>query len=364
MNSWIAGIFIFIAGLAIFSQFGRRLSAKHSLVWLLVFGFLLVAALFPTWLEPVAHLAGFKLVSNFVLAGLIFFAFLEILQQTTQTVKAHRKIRDLICMSAARRFVEKREHSSSPPTALVVCPCYNEEEALPSTLNALFALKAQHPNIEFCVVNDGSQDSSWRILRSRAPLNHAEHLSNAGVSGALLTGFLVARELGVSHVVQCDADGQHPFDFIPELVHQAQIHDADLLIGSRFVHGDATDQNEDILSSTTWARWFGGRLLSLTLGLFGSKARIKDPTSGFRVYSSRACKEMIRNMPEEYPEPESIALLSQAGLKIFETPVTMNARTTGTSSLAGLRSAQFMVKVSIGLLALRLRRRPESASLF
>ena len=181
------------------------------------------------------------------------------------------------------------------------------------------------------------------------------------MSGALLTGFLIARELGVSHVVQCDSDGQHPFDFIPELVRRAQAQQADLLIGSRFVQASEEDSAEHKLASTTWARWLGGRLISFTLCLFGARARIKDPTSGFRVYSARAYKKLIINMPEEYPEPESIALLSQAGLSIAETPVAMSARTTGVSSLAGLRSAQFMIKVSISLMALRLRKKPKHA---
>jgi hypothetical protein len=361
MISSASTILIALASLAIFSQFGSRLSAKHSLVWIFVFGFLFVASLAPQLLEPLAQMAGFRLVSNFVLTGLIFFAFLEILQQTTQTVKAHRKIRDLICTSAARRFLEKRSTSSSNPTTLIVCPCFNEEEALPSTLKALEALRSSHPDIEFCVVNDGSQDSSGPMLRSRAPFNNAEHLSNAGVSGALVTGFLIARELGVSHVVQCDSDGQHPFEFIPELVRQARAQQADLLIGSRFVNASDADSPENKLASTTFARWLGGRMISFTLRLFGSRACIKDPTSGFRVYSERAYKKLISNMPEEYPEPESIALLSQAGLKIAETFVKMNARTTGTSSLAGFRSAQFMVKVSISLIALRLRRNPDHA---
>ncbi|MEY3902731.1 MAG: hypothetical protein RL189_2037 [Pseudomonadota bacterium] len=358
MTSVISALLVALAALAVLSQFGRRLSAKHSLVWLSVFTFLLFAALVPEWLEPLARLAGFRLVSNFVLAGLILFAFLEILQQTTQTVKAHRKIRDLICMSAARRFLEKRQNNQLNTKILVVCPCYNEEDALPNTIKSLELIKQQHPDLEFCIVNDGSQDSSGSILRKFAPLNHAEHLSNSGVSGALLTGFLIARELGVPHVVQCDTDGQHPFEFITELVSQAELLQTDLMIGSRFVTGSDDNAHGNALTSTTWMRWIGGRLIYLTLALFGSRARIKDPTSGFRVYSERAYKRLISSMPEEYPEPESIALLSQAGLNIGETLVKMNARITGTSSLAGFRSAQFMIKVSIALFALRLRRIP------
>jgi len=372
MTTWVAALLIAISGLVLFSQFGRRLSAKHSLVWMAVFAFLIVAAVAPGLLTPLAHAVGFQLVSNFVLAGLIFFSFLEILQQSAQNVKVSRKLREVISASAAQRFVESfsfRAPSSqnfTSPKVLVVSPCYNEEEALPETLHALATLRASNPENEYCVVNDGSRDRTSALLKAHAPHNHTSHLSNAGVGAALLTGFIAARELDVEYVVQCDSDGQHPFAEIPRLVAEAKALGADLLIGSRFATGastefeysdaDSIESFKVALASTSFSRWCGGRIISLTLGLFGCHARIKDPTSGFRVYSRRAFLHLIEHMPEEYPEPESIALLLQAGLKVQETPVIMKPRVGGVSSLSGVKSAQFMLKVSTALFALRLRK--------
>jgi len=378
MNTWVAGLLIVVSGVVLFSQFGRRLSAKHSLVWMAVFAFLVVAAVVPEWLIPVAHAVGFQLVSNFVLAGLIFFSFLEILQQSAQNVKVSRKLREVISTAAAQRFLEQTSKNlpaqpqSTAVKVLVVTPCFNEEESLPATLEALSRLKQAHPEIDYCVVNDGSRDRSLSLLKKSAPNNHATHLSNAGVGAALLTGFLAARELDADYVVQCDADGQHPFDEIPRLVAEARQLRTDLLIGSRFAsalsyaatnaetHSAAHPSNKTKfavpdLESTSLSRWMGGRIISLTLGLFGRHARIKDPTSGFRVYSRRAFAHLTEHMPEEYPEPESIALLLQAGMSVAETPVSMQPRAGGVSSLSGFKSAQFMIKVSTALIALRLR---------
>jgi|GEM_PF-147864 len=372
MSSSFTAYLIAIVGLVLFSQFGRRLSAKHSLVWIAVFGFLIFAALSPDVFTPIAHAFGFKLVSNFVLAGLIFFAFLEILQQSAQNVKVSRKLREVISSSAAQQFVERfennnRNHQHNPHkvSILVVSPCFNEEEALPATMAAFASLKAANPNIDYCIVNDGSRDRSLALLKSYAPLNYSSHLSNAGVGAALLTGFTAARELDVEYVVQCDSDGQHPIADIPRLVNEAWESKADLLIGSRFAISRSSDEsaehNKKIgilkpdLESTTFSRWLGGRLISLTLGLFGSSARIKDPTSGFRVYSRRAYLLLIEHMPEEYPEPESIALLLQAGMRVQECSVSMRQRAGGVSSLSGVKSAQFMFKVATALFALRLR---------
>jgi hypothetical protein len=371
MNGLISAFLIICASLTIFSQFGRRLSAKHSLVWLLVFIFLLVAALVPHWLEPIAHAAGFKLVSNFVLAGLIFFAFLEILQQSTQNVQVNRRLRDIICAHAAERFIEKfAEHTTSQqkasrPDVLVISPCFNEEEVLPSTIQSLASLTIEHPEINYCIINDGSRDSSLSILKENAKNNHTSHMSNAGVGAALLTGFLAARDLGAEFVVQCDSDGQHPIADIPRIVAYAKRNKTDLLIGSRFVSriqeiSDDADTHKTnfsgpSLESTSLSRWLGGRMISLALSLFGRNARIKDPTSGFRVYSRAAYTYLIDHMPEEYPEPESIALLLQAGMKVEETLVSMQPRAGGVSSISGFKSAQFMIKVFTALVAMRLR---------
>jgi len=60
-------------------------------------------------------------------------------------------------------------------------------------------------------------------------------------------------------------------------------------------------------------------------------------------------------MPDEYPEPEAIALVALSRLLIEETHVAMLPRTLGTSSTSGLKSARFMTKVTTALLGLRLR---------
>ena len=82
---------------------------------------------------------------------------------------------------------------------------------------------------------------------------------------------------------------------------------------------------------------------------------IQDPTSGFRVYSRRAIDQLIHCMPDEYPEPELLALAATRGLRVSESPVIMQARQGGKSSIGGLSSIQYMLKVLTALTGLRLR---------
>ena len=51
----------------------------------------------------------------------------------------------------------------------------------------------------------------------------------------------------------------------------------------------------------------------------------------------------------DYPEPDSIAHAIKAGLDVRETPVSMLARQGGQSSIGGLSSIYYMVKVSLAI---------------
>jgi len=346
-------LIIVFAGLWVFSQFGSRLSAKYSTLWFAVMSVLLISAAIPEYLQTIAHFLGFQLVSNFILSSLVLITFLELLLQSVNHTRTNRRLRDAFCREAAERFLNQQGTFEAKNEVLIVSPCFNEEGELPRTIERLKSLSYSFSGANFCIINDGSRDASSQILRAEAPHNSTRHLSNLGVSAALLTGFYIAKELNSKWVVQCDSDGQHPIEEIPRLIEHAEVENVDLLIGSRFSKNVA---QKDSLASTTWQRWLGGRLISTTLRLFGRDVMALDPTSGFRVYSRRAVDLLLNCMPDEYPEPESIAIIGAANLKIKECQVSMQPRLSGVSSLSGgVKSAKFMFKVSVALLGLRLR---------
>lgn len=343
----LVGFFVLV-----FSQFGARLAARHSVSWYLVSAFIFVASVRPQWLRPLADLLGIQLISNLVLAVLTMFLFVQMLEQYSDSTRSQRQMVRLVASLASQGFPLPATPRSERPRVLVVLPCYNEAENLPHLVPQLTALKRSAPELEldFCIINDGSIDATPIILGELAPHNHVTHHTNIGVAGVLRTGFEIARRIGADYAIQCDADGQHPIARIPDLVRIAQERGVDMLIGSRFAPGG----DGKGLESTTKLRRLGGIMVSTTLRLFRG-ARVEDPTSGFRVYSRRAMNTLLRLMPDEYPEPEAIALVALARLRIEETHVTMMPRTLGTSSISGLKSARFMTKVTSALLGLRLR---------
>jgi hypothetical protein len=342
----ILGIFILLI-----SQFGGKITAKSAFVWWLVFGFVLICTIFPEWLVPVTLFFGIQLVSNLVLASLILFLFFYVIQESSMLTKVYRKQRDLISSLAADQYIAK-SGPENKKQALVFFPCFNEEKHIPTLISNIHDLETVYPGrFEFCIINDGSSDLTESLLNESAKGFSAHHSTNSGVSGVLSTAFRIARIKKYEYVIQVDSDGQHPLPLIPELLDAATSLKSDLLIGSRFVNGRSKHHRE----STSALRSFGSLLISILLKMFSIKKYVADPTSGFRVYSRKSLMVLSGNLPDEYPEPESIALLLSAGLDVQELPVEMKPRITGKSSLGGINGYLFMMKVSSALIGLRLR---------
>ena len=64
----------------------------------------------------------------------------------------------------------------------------------------------------------------------------------------------------------------------------------------------------------------------------------------------------VQNYPKDYPEPESVMAILRMGKKVTELPVVMREREEGNSSIAGFKSAYYMIKVTLAILMERLRR--------
>lgn len=332
------------------TRFGRVISAARALPMWIVLVALGVAVAAPDVLLPIASMFGIHLVSNMVFATMILFLLFESLAGAADQTRAQRQFRKLVSRLAQRDFEASGEDVSQ--RALVVVPAYNEAENIEAVVRELTALRSETGGrIDVLLVDDGSVDDTAAIARkvATAGVHVVSHAANIGVGGVLMTGFLVAIEQGYANVVQCDADGQHPVAQIPTLLDAARAQGTDVLVGSRFL---APSQGDE---STTGMRRFGGLLISFALRAFGAGAKVADPTSGFRVYSPRAARLLAARMPDEYPEPESIALSAMHGLAIAELPVAMNPRQGGQSSISGWKSAIFMVKVLTSLLSFRLR---------
>ena len=351
-------LYIFFAAYLI-TRFGNQVLARDSTSWWFILVFMGIGIVYPEAYQYISQSLGIIVVSNFVFAALILFLVKVTLEGAIRNTQILRKMRDIVTTEAARKYVEVSQFKGreGAQRVLIMLPTYNEAANLDHMARELGpALDALMGNWQWtlCFVNDGSRDGTGAYLRRVFPYQHVSHPSNLGVAGVLMTGFKAAVELGCEYVVQCDADCQHPARRIGDLLKHAVETQADLVIGSRFFRGDGVG-GQSYRASTTWGRRMGGRLISLGLWSFGQSAAASDPTSGFRVYSQKAAQFLVQSMPDDYPEPESIALCAIRGLRVSEVTVEMNPRQGRESSISGRKSIEFMIKVFTALISLRIR---------
>lgn len=112
----------------------------------------------------------------------------------------------------------------------IVCPCYNEEEALPGSIRRLIPLmeRMQEEGLVTAdsfvlLVNDGSRDRTWEVitrLHGEYPWVKGLNLAhNVGHQNAIMAGMMTAVQYA-DGVVTIDADLQDDIECIPKMVRE------------------------------------------------------------------------------------------------------------------------------------------------
>ena len=216
---------------------------------------------------------------------------------------------------------------------LVIIPAFNEE------MNITFVaenLIRNHPDLDYVIVNDGSQDRTAEICR-----RHAYHLLdlpvNLGLAGAFQAGMRYACERGYRYAVQFDGDGQHRAEYIVPM-REKMDEGYDIVIASRFV----TEKKPHSL------RMIGSRLIAAAIFLTTGQ-KINDPTSGMRMYNEKMIRIFAKKI-NYAPEPDTLSLLMRHGAKTAEIQAVMDLRTAGVSYLTPFVAVNYMVRTLISIL--------------
>lgn len=221
---------------------------------------------------------------------------------------------------------------------LVIIPAYNEEESI---LDVIDDLKVNAPYADHIVVNDGSTDGTQNLLKEHG-IPHINLVKNLGIGGAVQTGYKYALQRGYDIAVQFDGDGQHRAEYISDLIAPIQKGEVDLVVGSRF-KGETDGFKSSLM------RRLGIIILSGILRM-ASTNKVEDVTSGFRAAGRRVIELFALYYPDDYPEPESLALVARKGLRLAEVPVSMRERMGGESSIKRMDSVYYMIKVTIAII--------------
>ena len=224
---------------------------------------------------------------------------------------------------------------------LVVVPALNEAMSIGGVLKGLL-----ENNLHVVVISDGSVDETAHIARSMK-VDVIDLAINLGVGGALRAGFQFACRQGYEAVIQVDADGQHPVGHIDNLISAANQHDADMIIGSRFI--DATQS-----MPVNGLRRLTMRVLAWSASR-AAKTKITDSTSGFRLIRQPLLGRFSHTFASNYlgDTYEAIIAAGRAGFKVEEISTPIRERLHGESSSSTIQSFLQTIKVcTVALLKL------------
>jgi len=196
---------------------------------------------------------------------------------------------------------------------LIGVPCFNEEETIAECLDYLINEKSKLDDfeVEILVVNDGSRDSTLEILQKfNDEIIILNSMTNCGLSEVFNTIMNFTSNNDYEYVVIYDADNQYPSYEIPELLKNSIDKKSDIEIGVRnFKKTGHFSKTKNFLQIV------GSSIVSKIL-----KLKIKDVTSGFRIYSKRAANSLFSNNSFTY----TIETLFQGvsdGLIINSSPI-------------------------------------------
>lgn len=224
---------------------------------------------------------------------------------------------------------------------LVIIPAYNEEENIERVVDKL---QSDCPFADYVIINDCSKDRTAHICEEKG-FNYISLPSNLGIGGGVQTGYIYAKEHDYDVAVQFDGDGQHNAEYIKDLIEPLKNGEADMTIGSRFIEKEGFQTSAMRRTGIVVLKW----VIRVCSGV-----TVTDATSGFRAVNKRLIHFFAENYAQDYPEPEAIVAAKRSGFRIMDVPVVMNERSGGVSSIGGLDSIYYMIKVILAIFACRI----------
>jgi glycosyltransferase involved in cell wall biosynthesis len=205
----------------------------------------------------------------------------------------------------------------------IIIPLYREGSHLRTVLLTIReALATADVPYEFVLVDDGSPDDTWAVIKEEAktcPKLRAAQLSrNFGKECALSAGLELARG---NAVVVMDGDGQHPPSLLPDMVRIWR------------------ETGADIVEATKIARGKESLLDKLSAGLF---YRLWNKLSGFELRGASDFKLMSRRAVDTWLQMEERNLFFRGmtawlGFTRVQIPFEVPGRAGGQSGWSFLR---------------------------
>ncbi|MGH9395378.1 MAG: glycosyltransferase family 2 protein [Terriglobia bacterium] len=178
------------------------------------------------------------------------------------------------------------------PRIIAFFPLYNEKSRLDSLLQRFKPVLEKQIVHELLIVDDGSTDGSYEVLRQQPCCTVVRHESNQGMGDALRDAYRYALEKQYDIFTIIAGNGKDDPAEIERLVGPILRDKADYMQGSRFLpHG----YSEGLPGHRLWAM----RLYTWTFSLFLTR-KFTDCTNGFRAYRTLILRDKRLDWAQEW----------------------------------------------------------------
>jgi dolichol-phosphate mannosyltransferase len=213
-----------------------------------------------------------------------------------------------------------------PPRTLIFIPTFNERDNVGPMCEQILSLGL---GADLVFMDDNSPDGTGAVLdglaASHSQVRIVHRSEKSGIGSAHLDGIALAYAEGYQRLVTLDCDFTHSPSLIPVFLGRSDA--ADVVVGSRY------------LEKASLPGWTLYRKSMTTLGHALTKVLLgisQDATGAFRAYNleriPRELFDVVRSKGYAFFF-ESLLVLHRNGCAIAEVPITLSARTYGSSKM-------------------------------
>ena len=168
----------------------------------------------------------------------------------------------------------------------IIIPTFNEENNI---VRLIKKIKVKYKDSLIVVVDDSYNKNIWHLIRkNKLKVNYIYRGKKLGRGSAVIFGLKqLIKNKKIKVFVEMDADFSHDPAELPRNINYFYKNSLDLLIGSRYL------KKSKIINWSLRRRIFS--ILANYLARKLLKIPIYDFTNGYRIYSKRSVKKIIKN---------------------------------------------------------------------
>lgn len=206
---------------------------------------------------------------------------------------------------------------------VIQIPCFNEENYLTETIDAIPGTFPGVDLVEILVIDDGSTDKTFEIARNHPRCSAVTRLnSHQGLAAAFARGLNVACDMGADIIVNTDADNQYYGNDIEKLIRPITDGQADMVVGCRPI-----EEIEYFSPAKKILQRLGSRVVR-----FITNTPVLDATSGFRSYTRETAQKIFLHTKFTYTL-ETLVFAGKKNIRVISVPIRVNPTKTRESRL-------------------------------